>query len=164
MILSNKEKEFHKIARESYDERIELGIAKEQARKDIPLCNYTEAYWKIDLKNLLHFLSLRMEEHAQKEIRDYANFIGNQIVSQWVPYTWNAFKDYQLEGILLSKQEQEIITKMFYDSKNKTKQTENLLEKYGFIKRKEKEIKFTLEGKEFKEKLKKLDISNNEEE
>ena len=52
-----------------YQERIERGVAREQARKDLPLSTYTEAYWKIDLHNLLHFLALRMDAHAQKEIR-----------------------------------------------------------------------------------------------
>jgi Thymidylate synthase complementing protein len=57
--------------------RVALGgplrvAAREQARKDLPLSTYTEAYWKIDLHNLLHFLHLRMDEHAQREIRAYA--------------------------------------------------------------------------------------------
>ena len=56
-------------------------MAREQARKDLPLSTYTEAYWKIDLYNLLHFLSLRMDAHAQQEIRDYASAIGEQIVA-----------------------------------------------------------------------------------
>ena len=55
-----------------YQERLDRGVAREQARKDLPLSTYTEAYWKIDLHNLLHFLALRMDAHAQQEIRDYA--------------------------------------------------------------------------------------------
>ena len=67
--LSAAEQQFQAEARRLYTERIELGIAREQARKDLPLSTYTEAYWKIDLHNLLHFLALRMDSHAQEEIR-----------------------------------------------------------------------------------------------
>ena len=60
-------------------------FAREQARKDLPLSTYTEAYWKCNLHNLLHFLALRMEAGAQLEIRDYATTIGREIVSRWSP-------------------------------------------------------------------------------
>lgn len=89
--LSQRERELHRIAREIYMERIRLGVAREQARKDLPLSTYTEAYWKIDLRNLLHFLRLRMDAHAQEEIRRYAIVIGTEIVARWVPMTWDAF-------------------------------------------------------------------------
>ncbi len=78
--LSQKEAAFHRAARELYEERLAFGVAREQARKDLPLSTYTEAYWKIDLHNLFHFLSLRMDEHAQAEIRAYAEVIGTNIV------------------------------------------------------------------------------------
>lgn len=58
--LSDRERQFHQEARSIYEERIETGVAREQARKDLPLSTFTEAYWKIDLHNLFHFLSLRM--------------------------------------------------------------------------------------------------------
>ena len=87
-----------------YKERIEAGVAREQARKDLPLSTYTEAYWKIDLHNLLHFLKLRMDEHAQFEIRQYANAIA-EIVKAIYPLTWNAFEEYVLNSIQLSKSE-----------------------------------------------------------
>ena len=70
--LSASETEFQREARELYERRIACGVAREQARKDLPLSTYTEAYWKVDLHNLLHFLALRMDEHAQWEIREYA--------------------------------------------------------------------------------------------
>ncbi len=101
-LLSKKEAELQSLCRSVYEERIALGVAREQARKDLPLCTYTEAYWKIDLHNLLHFLALRMDHHAQKEIRDYATVIGEKIVSQWVPLTWQAFLDYRLNVLTLS--------------------------------------------------------------
>ncbi|HUG19282.1 MAG TPA: FAD-dependent thymidylate synthase, partial [Planctomycetaceae bacterium] len=78
--LTASEREFQEAARKLYQDRIDSGVAREQARKDLPLCTYTEAYWKIDLHNLLHFLSLRMDSHAQQEIRDYATSIGENIV------------------------------------------------------------------------------------
>src|SRR6266404_3140035 len=73
--LSNAEAELHRFSREIYETRLKAGVAREQARKDLPLSTYTEAYWKIDLHNLLHFLALRMDAHAQQEIRDYASTI-----------------------------------------------------------------------------------------
>jgi thymidylate synthase (FAD) len=100
--LSNVEKKFQKEARDVYESRLKLGIAKEQARKDLPLSTYTEAYWKIDLHNLFHFLRLRMDSHAQYEIRQYANIIGNEIVAHWVPIAWEAFQDYRLNAIQLT--------------------------------------------------------------
>jgi thymidylate synthase (FAD) len=103
--LTKREREFHKLARDVYEERLADGIAKEQARKDLPLSNYTEAYWKCDLHNLFHFLSLRMDKHAQKEIRDYANVIGLEIVKRWCPIAWEAFVDYRLEAMSLSRLE-----------------------------------------------------------
>ncbi len=62
--LTASETEFQAAARKLYQDRIEAGVAREQARKDLPLSTYTEAYWKIDLHNLLHFLALRMDSHA----------------------------------------------------------------------------------------------------
>jgi len=100
--LSIEEEEFHQKAREVYQHRLKCGVAREQARKDLPLSTYTEAYWKIDLKNLLGFLRLRMDGHAQKEIRDYATTIGEQIVKPLFPMVWEAFEDYQLNSMELT--------------------------------------------------------------
>jgi thymidylate synthase (FAD) len=88
--LSGAEAEIQGAMRSVYLARIAKGIAREQARKDLPLSTYTEAYWKIDLHNLLHFLTLRMDPHAQQEIRSYAVVIGEQIVAKWVPLVWEA--------------------------------------------------------------------------
>ncbi|MCL1856222.1 MAG: FAD-dependent thymidylate synthase [Kiritimatiellaeota bacterium] len=101
--LTAEETAFHQQCRDLYDARIKQGVAREQARKDLPLSTYTEAYWKIDLHNLLHFLALRMEEHAQREIRDYATTIGHEIVQRWVPLTWEAFMDYRMGAVTLSR-------------------------------------------------------------
>lgn len=102
--LSAREQGLHDLAREVYEERLTLGVAREQARKDLPLSTFTEAYWKIDLHNLMHFLSLRMDGHAQHEIRQYANVIGD-VVRTWVPLTWEAFRDCRLEGATLTRQQ-----------------------------------------------------------
>lgn len=107
--LSGAEKELQERARKVYEERIAAGVAREQARKDLPLSTYTEAYWKIDLHNLLHFLSLRMDTNAQQEIRAYATIIGENLVARWVPLVWEAFLDYRRHGIQLSRIEAEII-------------------------------------------------------
>ncbi len=107
--LSAQERELQDYARRVYNERLEHGIAREQARKDLPLSTYTEAYWKVDLHNLLHFLALRMDMHAQEEIREYATVIGERIASKWVPLTWEAFEDYRRGGAFFSRIEREIL-------------------------------------------------------
>lgn len=99
----------HEHADTVYQHRLKMGVAREQARKDLPLSTYTEAYWKIDLHNLFHFLALRMDGHAQKEIRAYAKVIGELIVAQWVPLAWEAFCDYRLGAVTFSRQELELL-------------------------------------------------------
>jgi thymidylate synthase (FAD) len=101
--LTAEEGELHRRLREIYAARIAAGVAREQARKDLPLATYTEAYWKIDLHNLLHFLELRMDAHAQQEIREYAVTIGKEIVARWVPVAWEAFGDYRRSAMRLSR-------------------------------------------------------------
>ncbi len=154
-ILSKKEKEFHEQARNLYYERINVGVAREQARKDLPLSTYTEAYWKIDLHNLLHFLELRMDQHAQYEIRQYANIIGNNIVSKWCPLTWEAFLDYRLNSIALSKIEVEIIQLLFSGDKGKAIKR---LKDYGLLTYSNGILKKNREREEFEVKLKKMSI------
>ncbi len=107
--LTHEEARLQADARRVYEARIEKGVAREQARKDLPLSTYTEAYWKIDLHNLLHFLALRMDDHSQLEIREYAKRIGEDIVAQWVPFTWEAFIDYRMNSIALSSIEREVV-------------------------------------------------------
>jgi thymidylate synthase (FAD) len=110
--LSAAEAEFQRAARELYEQRIAAGVAREQARKDLPLSTYTEAYWKVDLHNLLHFLALRMDAHAQWEIRQYAETIGREIVRPLFPLVWEAFVDYRLEGVFLSRLERELVARL----------------------------------------------------
>lgn len=102
--LSLREKGLQDYIKSVYEERLAYGIAKEQARKDLSLSNYTKFYWKCDLWNMLHFLQLRLDEHAQIEIRQVAEIIAN-IVKNWVPYTWEAYEDYRLNAITFSSNE-----------------------------------------------------------
>jgi thymidylate synthase (FAD) len=154
-IFTAQERELQELARKIYDERIEAGIAREQARKDLPLSTYTEAYWKVDLHNLLHFLSLRMEKNAQAEIRSYATTIGNEIVSRWCPIVWQAFKDYQLGAVELSKQEIEIIALL---QSGDTEGALNLAVEFGLLPPRGEEMKRNIEREEIEEKLKRLGI------
>jgi thymidylate synthase (FAD) len=110
--LTDAETAFQAQARQLYEERITLGVAREQARKDLPLSTYTEAYWKVDLHNLLHFLALRMDSHAQQEIRDYATAIGEKIIQPLFPIVWEAFIDYRLEGMFLSRLDRQLISRL----------------------------------------------------
>jgi thymidylate synthase (FAD) len=91
-------------AYEHYRSLLDAGedaVAREIARIGLPLSHYTEWYWKVDLHNLLRFLALRMDEHAQTEIRAYATAIGG-IVAAWVPLTWASFTDHHLRSVHLS--------------------------------------------------------------
>lgn len=110
--LTQRERELQQLARDVYHERLEHGVARELARKDLPLSTYTEAYWKIDLHNLLHFLALRMDSHAQEEIRRYAEIIGEQIVRRWCPLVWEAFVDYRFAALSLTRLDIEIIREL----------------------------------------------------
>jgi thymidylate synthase (FAD) len=80
-----------------YQEFLEMGIAREIARINLPVSNYTEWYWKIDLHNLFHFLRLRIDSHAQYEIRVFAEAIA-ELVKPFVPHAWEAFEDYVLNA------------------------------------------------------------------
>lgn len=87
------------------------GVARELARVALPLSTYTEFYWKIDLHNLLHFLRLRADPHAQYEIRVFAEAILD-VVKRWVPHTHEAFVDYRLRSVQLSRMEIEAIRQL----------------------------------------------------
>lgn len=90
-------------AYEKYSHMLEdLSLTRELARTILPVGVYTEMYWKIDLHNLLHFLKLRADSHAQYEIRCYANKIL-EIVKAWVPFTYEAFINYRQKAVLVSQ-------------------------------------------------------------
>jgi len=110
--LTRREAELQSSIKSEYQQRIEAGVAREQARKDLPLSTYTEAYWKIDLHNLLHFLALRMDHHAQLEIREYATTIGEQIVKPLFPIAWEAFTDYRMGATYLTRLDTEVVLRL----------------------------------------------------
>ncbi|HEX4793931.1 MAG TPA: FAD-dependent thymidylate synthase [Humisphaera sp.] len=91
-----------------YEKLMEKGVARELARIGLPVNVYTEWYWKIDLHNLFHFLSLRMDSHAQQEIRDYATAMF-ALIQPIVPIAAEAFVDYNFEGLHLTRLEIEAI-------------------------------------------------------
>ncbi len=91
-----------------YLELSEQGVARELARLGLPLSMYTEWYWKCDLHNVLHFLSLRLDEHAQREIRAYAEAML-RLIEPIVPQTIEAFRDYRLQAVSLTRLEVEAI-------------------------------------------------------
>ena len=86
---------------ELYEDLLENGCCREQARGNLPQSTYTEFYWKINLHNLMHYLQLRMDSHAQKEIREYANAIYT-LVEPLVPITMKAFTDFRVNAMHLS--------------------------------------------------------------
>ena len=87
------------------------GLARELARMNLPTNIYTQWYWKVDLHNLLHFLRLRADAHAQYEIRVYADAICS-VVADWVPFAYAAFEDYHLGGATLSETALECVRRM----------------------------------------------------
>jgi len=153
--LSKEEAELHGLSRRIYNERIEAGIAREQARKDLPLSTYTEAYWKIDLHNLLHFLRLRMDAHAQHEIRVYAKLIGEEIVQRWCPMAWEAFLDYRMHATELTRIDSDIIAAL---SSGDADRAINLATDYELLPPKGEEIKANMEREELEEKLRHLGL------
>ena len=95
------------FSQESFDEvQKNGGISRELARIHLPVATYTKWVWKIDLHNLLHFLRLRLDPHAQYEIRVYADAMA-EIVKEMFPITWKAFEDFQLNSLTLSGPELE---------------------------------------------------------
>lgn len=118
-VLSEDEKELHDILYRTYQHRIDIGVAREQARKDLPLSTYTEAYWKIDLHNLLHFLRLRLAPDAQYEIRQYADAIGS-IVDRLFPITWDAFCLYCRHSVTFDVYECKILSRLLSGMSSET--------------------------------------------
>jgi thymidylate synthase (FAD) len=94
------------VCASSYDKYVHMlenfSLTRELARTVLPVNVYTEMYWKIDLHNLLHFLKLRADSHAQYEIRCYANAILD-VVKKWVPFTYEAFVNHRQKSVLVSK-------------------------------------------------------------
>lgn len=87
------------------------GISRELARINLPLSSYTQWYWKADLHNFMNFLRLRADPHAQYEIRAYAQQML-EILKLWVPETYEAFCEYRLEAITLSRSAKRMLKRM----------------------------------------------------
>ena len=92
------------------------GLSRELARMNLTLNTYTEWYWKIDLHNLFHFLSLRADSHAQYEIRAYAD-VMLETVKRWVPLAYEAFEEYRMHGAHLSRTGLQVIQRMLAGEK-----------------------------------------------
>lgn len=125
---------------EEYENLLDKELARELARINLPLSTYTEWYWKIDLHNLFHFLKLRLDEHAQYEIRVYAETIA-EIVKPFAPLAYEAFEDFVLKSISFSGIELKVL-KGLLCNKDITEQDMALL---------------GLKGREVKEFLSKLE-------
>ena len=111
------------------------GIARELARIGLPLSTYTQMYWQTNLHNLMHFLRLRADPHAQYEIRVYAEKML-AIMTDWVPVTTEAFRDYQLEAGRVSRMEIALLRDLLAG-----KATVADAERYGLTKRELREFK-----------------------
>ncbi|MBI5216156.1 MAG: FAD-dependent thymidylate synthase [Ignavibacteriae bacterium] len=126
-----------------YEQLLESDIARELARINLPLSLYTEWYWKIDLHNLFHFLRLRIDPHAQYEIRVYAEAMA-EITKAVVPLAWEAFEDYMLKSERFTRLElnalkellpAQPLSKEFLESKGlKGREAEEFIEKLQRLK------------------------------
>ena len=108
--LSEQEAIFQTYAESVYKARLAFGVAREQARKDLPLSTYTAVSYTMDLHNLFHFLDLRMAPDAQQEIRLYANAVA-QLIEPIVPFSYSAFHEFVLNAQTFSLAE---ITAIFH--------------------------------------------------
>ena len=95
-----------------YKKLLDMNLTRELARTVLPVSNYTEFYWKMNLHNLFHFLKLRTDSHAQQEIQDYANAVLDLIKPKF-PIAFEAFEDYVLGSVTLSKMEKNILQYVF---------------------------------------------------
>ena len=140
--ITEQMKETQKHLFDEYNSYLELDMARELARINLPLSTYTEWYWKIDLHNLFHFLKLRLDKDAQYEIRVYADKI-TEIIKPIVPLAYEAFEDYELNSVKFSKNEMNILKSMI----NQNDLASIPYENYG--------IRLS-EAREFKEKINKI--------
>ena len=117
---------YENMLNERYDGTIidekKTGLARELARMNLTLNTYTQWYWKTDLLNLMNFLRLRSDDHAQYEIRAYADAMLD-IVKKWVPITYEAFMDYRVGGTEVSAKGKEIIQKLIKGENISVKQS-----------------------------------------
>jgi len=109
-----KQKASCDLAFHTYDELIAKGVSRELARTHLPQSTFTQFYWKINLHNLLHFLQLRIEDHAQREIRDLAKQVYD-LIKPIVPVTCEAFEDFRLGAVTFSRSELNLLKDIIKD-------------------------------------------------
>jgi|TARA_B100002003_G_scaffold2362_1_gene2251 thymidylate synthase (FAD) len=135
---------YETMLNERYDgtviEENQIGLARELARMNLTLNTYTQWYWKTDLLNLMNFLRLRADHHAQYEIRAYANAMLDT-VKKWVPITYEAFMDYRVGGTEVSGKGKAVIQKLI-------KGEEISVEKSGLSKREWNELMISFDLKD----------------
>ena len=135
---------YETMLNERYDGSVidekQVGLARELARMNLTLNTYTQWYWKTDLLNLMNFLRLRADHHAQYEIRAYADAMLDT-VKKWVPITYEAFMDYRVGGTEVSSKGKKIIQKLISGEKVDA-------EKSGLSKREWNELMSALELKD----------------
>lgn len=138
----------------SYKALLAEDLARELARITLPLTAYSSLYWKIDLHNLLHFLTLRTDSHAQKEIRDYADAIL-EIIRPLFPYAVEAWEDYQQQAKMLSRMDLDLLAALIRRSNIKTQWIDMVEEARG-----EKVLaeKFGMSGRELRDFVLLLDL------
>ncbi|HKV90334.1 MAG TPA: FAD-dependent thymidylate synthase [Thermoplasmata archaeon] len=138
----------------SYEAALQAGVARETARLLLPLAYYTEWYWKTNLHNLFHFLSLRLDPHSQDEIRKYAAALAG-IAKSIAPVACEAFEEFQLQGLSLGRREQTAVRALLGGAT-----PEAACETAGLaLKRDDGRPMTTGEGVEFLEKLERLRAS-----
>ncbi len=135
---------YETMLNERYDgtviEENQVGLARELARMNLTLNTYTQWYWKTDLLNLMNFLRLRADHHAQYEIRAYADAMLDT-VKKWVPITYEAFMDYRVGGTEVSGKGKAVIQKLI-------KGEEISVEKSGLSKREWNELMISFDFKD----------------
>lgn len=109
-----KQKSACDLAFHTYEELLRKGCSRELARTHLPLSTYTEFYWKMNLHNLLHFLKLRMDDHAQKEIQDLAKQVY-ELIKPIIPLTCEAFEDFVIGSVTFSRLEIEALRDILKD-------------------------------------------------
>jgi thymidylate synthase (FAD) len=106
--VQNIMSESHAQSYAAYQKLLDLGLARELARAPMPVANYTECFWKINLHNFFHYCKLRRDKHAQKEIRDFADAMF-ELVERKLPLCCEAFNDYIFEAVTFSRMEIEFL-------------------------------------------------------
>jgi thymidylate synthase (FAD) len=108
---TREERQLLEQSRTVYQNRLDRGIARELARKDLPLSTFTLVTLEMDLRGWLHFSGLRLDGHAQLEIRQYASVIAG-LLRAWCPVAWEAYEDYQLGALRIGKFELELLEQL----------------------------------------------------